>query len=113
MSAHHLDWRTLILFGWFCSWFCTYLLIYSKPNPSVLCWTLVPNLNFLSVLRYSFSNSKGKGEYKCQVEGKRERECEGGNGPARKAPRAKRRRTMEMNKDNMVVGGGGGQQHNN
>ncbi len=39
-----------------------YLLVYSKPNPSVLCWILVPNLNFLSALcwtlaGYSFSNN--------------------------------------------------------
>ena len=51
-SAHHLNWCTSILFGWFCSWF-SYLLIYSEPNPSVLRGTLIPNLNFL--VSYLFS----------------------------------------------------------
>ena len=44
----------LILFGFLCSWF-SYLLVYSKPNPSVLRRTLIPNLNLL--VRHSFSNS--------------------------------------------------------
>ena len=32
---------------------------------------------------------------------------------ADEAPRAKRKRTAEMNEDDMVLGGGGGRQHNN
>ena len=44
----------LILFGFLCSWF-SYLLVYSKPNPSVLRRTLILNLIFL--VSCSFSNT--------------------------------------------------------
>ena len=37
----------MILFGWLCCSWSSFLLVYSKANPSVLRRTLIPNLNLL------------------------------------------------------------------
>jgi hypothetical protein len=45
MSTHYLDWCTLILFGWLCSWSYMCLHVYSKTQPSQPAWlglVLVP-----------------------------------------------------------------------
>jgi len=43
------------MFGWLCCSWSSFLLVYSKANPSVLRRTLIPNLNLL--VNCSFSNN--------------------------------------------------------